>query len=108
MSAPPVSLEPVAEQVVLDRRYLHAHPELAFEEHETARFVAERLRQHGLEVRTGVARTGVVGLLRGGRPGKNVLLRADMDALPLQEQSEAAYRSQNPGVMHACGHDGHT
>src|SRR5919199_2000663 len=108
MSAPSVTLKPVAEQVVLDRRHLHAHPELAFEEHETARFVAERLRSHGLEVRTGVAETGVVGLLRGGRPGRTVLLRADMDALPIEEENDVPYRSQVPGTMHACGHDGHT
>src|SRR5919202_560587 len=108
MSAPPVSLEPVAEQVVLDRRHLHAHPELAFQEHETVRFIAERLRSHGLEVRSGVAETGVVGLLRGGRPGRTVLLRADIDALPIQEENDVAYRSQRAGVMHACGHDGHT
>src|SRR5204862_7589439 len=81
MTASTTALKPVAEQVVLDRRYLPAHPELAFEEHDTARFIAERLRSHGLEVRSGVARTGVVGLLRGGRPGRTVLLRADIDAL---------------------------
>ena len=108
MSAPSVTLKPVAEQVVLDRRHLHAHPELAFQEHETARFIAERLWSHGLEVRAGVARTGVVGLLRGGRPGRTVLLRADIDALPIQEENDVAYRSQRAGVMHACGHDGHT
>ena len=108
MTASTTALKPVAEQVVLDRRYLHAHPELAFQEHETARFIAERLRSHGLEVRAGVARTGVVGLLRGGRPGRTVLLRADIDALPIQEENDVAYRSQRAGVMHACGHDGHT
>src|ERR687888_1355789 len=100
MSAPSVALKPVAEQVVLDRRHLHAHPELAFQEHDTARFIAERLRSHGLEVRSGVAQTGVVGLLRGGRPGRTVLLRADMDALPIQEENEVEYRSTRPGVMH--------
>ena len=103
-----LDLKDVAEQVVLDRRHLHMHPELGYKEHATARFVAERLRAHGIEVRTGVAETGVVGLIRGGRPGKTVLLRADMDALPIQEENDLPYRSQNPGVMHACGHDGHT
>ena len=103
-----LNLKDVAEQLVLDRRHLHMHPELGFEEVETAKFVAERLRAHGLEVRTGVAKTGVVGLLRGGRPGKTVLLRADMDALPIQEENEVEYKSKNAGVMHACGHDGHT
>ena len=103
-----VPLADVAEQVILDRRQLHQHPELGFQEHRTAAFVAERLRLLGLEVRTGVAETGVVGLLRGGRPGKTVLLRADMDALPIQEENDVPYRSRTPGVMHACGHDGHT
>jgi len=98
----------VDEQVVLDRRYLHAHPELGFQEHQTAAFVAGRLRDLGLEVQTGVAGTGVVALLRGARPGKTALLRADMDALPIEELNEVDYRSLRPGVMHACGHDGHT
>jgi amidohydrolase len=74
----------------------------------TAALVAERLTSLGIEVQTGVGGTGVVGLLRGGQPGKTVLLRADMDALPIEEVSDVAYRSQNHGVMHACGHDGHT
>jgi amidohydrolase len=101
-------LESVATQVVLDRRHLHAHPELGFQEYETARFVAERLRALDIEVQTGVAGTGVVALIRGARPGKTILLRADMDALPIDEQNEVPYKSQSPGVMHACGHDGHT
>lgn len=108
MVAPASMLRDVAEQVVLDRRHLHAHPELGFQERETAAFVAERLRSLGLEVQTGVAQTGVVGLLRGALPGKTVLLRADIDALPIQEQNEVPYRSQVAGVMHAGGHDGHT
>src|SRR5215211_619884 len=108
MTASTVTLKPVAEQVVLDRRHLHAHPELAFQEHETARFIAERLASLGLEVTTGVAQTGVVGLLHGGRPGRTVLLRADIDALPIEEENDVPYRSQRPGVMHGCGHDGHT
>lgn len=83
------------------RRELHAHPELAFQETRTAGIVAQRLRQAGLEVRTGVARTGVVGVLRGARPGRTVLVRADIDALPLAEESGAPYRSRHPGVMHA-------
>jgi amidohydrolase len=97
-----------AADVVADRREIHRHPELKFQEHVTAELVANRLRGLGVEVKTGVGETGVVGLLRGGRPGKTVLLRADMDALPIEEQSDVDYRSQNPGVMHACGHDGHT
>ena len=95
-------------QVVADRRYLHQHPELAFQEENTARFVADRLRELGIETRTGIAKTGVLGLLRGGQPGKTVLLRADMDALPIDELNDVPYKSLNPGVMHACGHDAHT
>jgi len=90
------------------RRDLHRHPELAFGETRTAGIVAERLRAAGLDVRTGVAQTGVVAVARGGRPGRTVLVRADMDALPIAEVNEVPYRSQAPGVMHACGHDGHT
>ncbi|HEV8636900.1 MAG TPA: amidohydrolase [Chloroflexota bacterium] len=107
-----LDLKDVAEQVVLDRRHLHMHPELRFEEHETGTFVAERLRALGLEVRHPVGQTGVVGLLRGGRPrgpgGRTLMLRADMDALPIQEENDVPYRSTVPGAMHACGHDGHT
>jgi amidohydrolase len=95
------------DELVRDRRRLHAHPELAFEEHETAAFVAERLRSLGIQVQTGVGRTGVVGVLRAGQPGRTVLLRADMDALPIQEENDVEYRSTRAGVMHACGHDGH-
>ena len=98
----------LAPGVVADRRTIHQQPELAFQEHRTAALVATRLEELGLEVRTGVAETGVIGLLRGGRPGRTVLLRADMDALPIQEESDAPYASQAPGVMHACGHDAHT
>jgi len=108
MQAALTPLKTVEEQVILDRRYLHAHPELGFAEHETAAFVTERLRALGLEPQTGVAGTGVVALIQGTRPGKTVLLRADMDALPIDELNEVPYRSQTPGVMHACGHDGHT
>lgn len=89
------------------RRDLHAHPELGFEEHRTAGIIANRLKQLDIEVKTGVGRTGVVGILQGGKPGKTVLLRFDMDALPIVEETGAAYASQHQGVMHACGHDGH-
>lgn len=95
-------------RLVALRRDLHQHPELAFQEHRTARLVAERLRAAGLQVQEGVGATGVVGLLEGGRPGPTVAVRADMDALPLDEVGDRPYRSQTPGVMHACGHDGHT
>jgi len=91
------------------REDIHRHPELAFEETRTARIVCDYLEGAGVEVTArAVAGTGVVGMLRGERPGPCVALRADMDALPIEEQSGLAYRSQNPGVMHACGHDGHT
>ena len=94
--------------VIADRRHLHQHPELGFQEFETSRFVAERLRSLGLdEVQTEVGRTGVVGILKGGKPGKVVALRADMDALPITELNEVDYKSKNDGVMHACGHDAH-
>lgn len=102
------AIEACQEELVALRRDLHAHPELAFQEERTAGIVEARLKSAGLEVRTGLARTGVVGVLRGGRPGRTVLIRADMDALPIQEASEAPYRSRIPGCMHACGHDGHT
>ena len=90
------------------RRDFHQHPELGFQEVRTAGIVARELSALGLEVTTGIAKTGVVALLEGERPGPVVLLRFDMDALPIQEATGAAYSSQNPGVMHACGHDGHT
>jgi len=94
--------------VVTMRRELHAHPELGFAEHKTARRVAEALREAGLDVQEGIAGTGVKGVLRGAHPGKTMLIRADMDALPIQETEGRAYGSQIAGAMHACGHDGHT
>ena len=90
------------------RRALHARPELAFEEHETAAFIARALREIGIEPREGVAQTGVVAHVEGGRPGPTVALRADIDALPIQEANEVDYRSEHDGRMHACGHDAHT
>ena len=89
------------------RRDLHAHPETAFEEQRTSDFVAEKLASFGLEVHRGLARTGVVGLLRNGE-GPAVAFRADMDALHIHEQTNLPHASRNPGRMHACGHDGHT
>ena len=90
------------------RRDFHRHPELGFEEVRTAGIVARELTALGLEVSTGVGKTGVVATLEGGRSGPVVLARFDMDALPIQEETGADYASQTPGVMHACGHDGHT
>jgi amidohydrolase len=97
--------------VIADRRHLHEHPELAFQEFETAAFVRQRLEALGIEdIRTGIAVTGVTGLIRGTKPGpeRTVLVRADMDALPIIQESDADYRSKTDGVMHACGHDAHT
>ncbi len=90
------------------RRDFHRHPELGFQEYRTAGIVAKELSDLGLEVITGVAQTGVIGLLEGNQPGPVILLRFDMDALPIQEETGAEYASCNQGVMHACGHDGHT
>jgi amidohydrolase len=100
--------ERIAPAVVALRRDLHAHPELSNREERTGHLVDERLRDLGLETRYPVARTGVVGVLRGGRPGGVVALRADMDALPIEEATDLPFRSQVRGVMHACGHDAHT
>ena len=90
------------------RRDFHAHPELGFQEVRTAGIVAKELIALGLEVATGLGGTGVTALIEGAAPGPTILLRADMDALPIVEETGAPYASQNPGVMHACGHDGHT
>ena len=91
------------------RRHLHSHPELSFEEFKTAAFVAAQLKALGIPHTSGVAGTGVVALIEGKNPSKKVIaLRADMDALPIEEANDVVYKSQNPGVMHACGHDVHT
>jgi amidohydrolase len=104
-----VDVEPVLEQVVAWRRHLHRHPELSFRERETADFVAQTLAGFGdgLDVQRPVEH-GVVARLATGRPGPVIALRADIDALPIEEQSGVDFASENPGVMHACGHDGHT
>lgn len=91
------------------RRDIHAHPEIAYQEERTSRLVAEKLRAWGLDVHTGMGKTGVVGTLKGRQPGDGCIgLRADMDALPMQEANTFEHRSRNDGRMHACGHDGHT
>ena len=100
--------EALRAKLVEQRRDFHMHPELSNREERTARVVAERLRALGLEVKTGIARHGVVALLEGGRPGTVVAVRADMDALPIEETLDVPYKSRNPGVKHACGHDVHT
>jgi amidohydrolase len=107
------SIEP---KVIAWRRDIHEHPELSNRETRTAKLVAEQLKRIGLEVQTGIAHTGVVGFLKGGRPGPTVAIRADMDALPVTEKTDvpfkshatAIYRGETVGVMHACGHDSHT
>ncbi len=104
----PTFTEAEVREMIETRRDLHAHPETAFEEVRTAGVVAERLKQLGLEVHTGVGRTGVLATVKGARPGKTVLLRADMDALPIHEENDVPYRSLTAGKMHACGHDCHT
>jgi amidohydrolase len=90
------------------RRDFHRHPELGFQEIRTSRIVNQELQKLGLEVKTGIAETGVIAMIEGSKPGPVVLARFDMDALPIQEDSEAEYASKNAGTMHACGHDGHT
>ncbi|WP_251554239.1 M20 metallopeptidase family protein [Neobacillus muris] len=98
----------VYEDAVKLRRLFHENPELGFEEHHTSSVVEKYLRGLGLEIITGIAKTGVVGILRGQKNGPVIAFRADMDALPIQEETGAAFSSKNPNVMHACGHDIHT
>ncbi|MBL8119606.1 MAG: amidohydrolase [Anaerolineae bacterium] len=100
--------EGMRDELVALRRDFHMHPELAFEEFRTAGIVAEELQRLGLEVQTGVGKTGVVGILEGAQDGPTVLVRADMDALPITEENELSFASTVSGKMHACGHDGHT
>lgn len=105
----------VLPQVIEWRRYIHQHPELSNREFNTSKLVAEKLKEFGIEVRTGIAHTGVVGILKGGKPGPVIGLRADMDALPVTERTDVPFKStvtseyngQQVGVMHACGHDSH-
>ena len=95
--------------IIAWRRHLHAHPELSYQETSTGKYIAAQLRGLGLEVREGIADTGVIGVVHGAKSGGGcVCLRADIDALPIQEKNTCAYRSTNEGVMHACGHDAHT
>ena len=96
-----------ADYTIENRRYIHKHPELSFQEENTARYVREKLTELGIPFTTSV-KYGTVGFIGGKKPGKTVLLRADMDALPMQEENECDFASAVPGVMHACGHDSHT
>ena len=95
-------------EIIRVRRFIHMNPELGNREYQTASLVASKLMAMGLEVKTSVAKTGVTGLLAGEEEGFTIALRADMDALPIQELADVSFRSLNPGVMHACGHDLHT
>ena len=99
----------LAPRIIADRRTIHSHPELAYEEEQTSTLVQARLRELGIPYQAGIARTGVLAQIKGGRgDGPCVLLRADMDALPIEEESGVPFASEIPGVMHACGHDSHT
>jgi hippurate hydrolase len=102
------TIKTYTEEMTAIRRDFHIHPELGLEEHRTAGIVAQKLESWGIEVHRGVGVTGVVGVIRKGNGGKRVGLRADMDCLPMDEMTNLPYRSQTPGKMHACGHDGHT
>ncbi len=102
------ALQALYPAMVENRRYLHRHPELSFMEKNTSAFVADRLRGLGIEVTAGIGGFGLIGTIRGAKPGKTVALRADMDALPIQDEKRCDYASLTPGIMHACGHDGHT
>ncbi|MGG0719809.1 M20 family metallopeptidase [Robertmurraya massiliosenegalensis] len=101
-------LESYYDEMIEIRRYLHQHPELSFQEENTARYIKSFYENLGVEVKGDVGGNGVVAKIHGGRPGKTIALRADFDALAIQEENEVSYKSLNPGVMHACGHDGHT
>ena len=97
------------QEIVNIRRHLHAHPELSMQEFQTSAFVVHKLQEFGIPYKDGIAKTGVVALIRGNNPDSKVVgLRADMDALPITEENDVGYKSTNPGVMHACGHDVHT
>ncbi|HMR44258.1 MAG TPA: amidohydrolase, partial [Saprospiraceae bacterium] len=97
------------EEMVAIRRHLHQFPELSFQEVETGKFISKKLTEFGIPHKTGIAGNGITALIEGKNPGKKtVALRADMDALPILEANDVDYKSKNPGVMHACGHDVHT
>ncbi|MGZ3476857.1 MAG: M20 metallopeptidase family protein, partial [Polyangiales bacterium] len=102
------SIQSLRPRIVEQRRDFHRHPELAFEEVRTSAAVLKWLESLGLEIERGIGKTGVIARLRGAKPGRVIALRADMDALPIQEANEFEFKSQNPGKMHACGHDAHT
>ncbi|MCZ0701704.1 amidohydrolase [Natronobacillus azotifigens] len=96
------------QEVIQWRRYLHQHPELSFQETETALFIVNKMEEFGFDIQTNIGGNGIIATLTGGKPGKSIAFRADFDALPIQDEKDVPYRSQHPGIMHACGHDGHT
>ena len=98
----------IKKTIIQTRRDFHKHPELSFQEKRTSKIVAEKLIHYGLKVSKNIGKTGVVGILKGNKKGKTIALRADMDALPIQETGDLPYKSIYNGVMHACGHDAHT
>ena len=108
MAAIPQTVQSLAPEMTQWRHRIHAWPELGFEEHKTSALVIEVLQSLGLQVHSGLGGTGVVAVIDSGKPGMSIGLRADMDALPMDEHNELEYRSQRPGVAHTCGHDGHT
>ncbi len=95
-------------EMIKMRRYLHQHPELSFEEHETAAFIADFYEKIEVPYKKNVGGNGLVAIITGAKPGKNIALRADFDGLPIQDAKDVSYKSKREGVMHACGHDGHT
>lgn len=101
-------LDAAYEDMVVIRRHLHMHPEVSFHEEKTAQYIVDFYNELGVEVQANVGGNGVVARIKGGKPGKTVALRADFDALPIQDEKDVPYKSTVPGVMHACGHDGHT
>jgi amidohydrolase len=107
MSDQTAQIQGLVEPLVAFRRDIHAHPELAYDEHRTSALITEALGELGLEVHTGIGGTGVVAVLQAGHSGRTIGLRADMDALPIHEETGLPYASRNPGVFHGCGHDGH-
>ena len=101
------AVQSIKQSIIDNRRDFHMHPELGFNEIRTSKIIAKKLSSYGLDVQTGVGKTGVVGTLTGSGSSKTIALRADMDALPIQETGDLPFKSVNDGVMHACGHDGH-
>ena len=100
--------EKYCQDVINFRRHFHINPELSYQEYSTVKYVAQQLRSFGIEPKEGIANTGLLAEIKGKNPKKTIALRADMDALPIFEANDVPYKSVNPGVMHACGHDVHT